>query len=76
MKQYASSPRKDKSRHEIKRERLEGIAEDTSSAPRLASISAVLFPWRNECLGIHVSPIAQEKREDSSARSTRDIKVR
>ena len=51
---------------EIRRERLQGIAEGASSAPRLASSSAVLFPGRNECPGTHCSLIEQEEREDSS----------
>ena len=51
---------------EISGERLEGIAECTSSAPRLASLSAALFPRRNECPGTHFSLIEQEEREDSS----------
>ena len=36
---------------EIRKERLQGIAEGASSAPRLASSSAVSFPGRNECPG-------------------------
>ena len=51
MKQYASSPRKDKSGYE----RLQGIAEGASSAPSLASSSAALFPGRNECSGTIVA---------------------
>ena len=46
---------------EIRGERLEGILEGTSSAPRLASSSAPLFPWRNECPGTHCSLIEQEE---------------
>ena len=34
---------------EIRGERLQGIAEGTSSAPRLASSSDVSLPGRNEC---------------------------
>ena len=49
----------------IRKERLQGIAEGASSAPRLASLSAASFPGRNECPGTHCSMIAQE-REDSS----------
>ena len=49
------------------RERLQGIAEGASSAPRLASSSAVSFPGRNECPGTHCSLIEQEEREDRSA---------
>ena len=50
---------------EIRGERLQGIAEDASSAPRLASSSAVSFPGRNECPGTHCSLIEQEERENS-----------
>ena len=50
---------------EIRGERLLGIAEGTSSTPRLASSSAALFPGRNECPGTHCSLIVQEEREDS-----------
>ena len=49
-----------------KRERLQGIAEGASSAPRLASSSAVSFPGRNECLGTYCSLIEQKEIEDSS----------
>ena len=51
---------------EIKGERLQGIAEGASSAPRLASSSATSFPGRNECPGTHCGLIEQEEREDSS----------
>ena len=61
MRQYASSPRKDKSGYE----RLQGIAEGASSAPRLASSSAASFPGRNKCPWTHCSLIEQES-EDSS----------
>ena len=47
---------------EIKEERVQGIAEGATSAPRLASS----FPGRNECPGTHCSLIEQEEREDSS----------
>ena len=50
---------------EIRRERLQGIAEGASSAPRLASSSAASFPRRNECPGTHCSLIEQEEKEDS-----------
>ena len=48
------------------RERPQGIAEGASSAPCLASSSAVSFPRRNESPGTHCSLIEQEEREDSS----------
>ena len=51
---------------EIRGEGQRGIAEGASSAPRLGSLSAALFPGRNECPGIHCSLIEQEEREDSS----------
>ena len=46
---------------EIKGDRLQGIAEGASTAPRLASSSAASFPGRNECLGTHCSLIEQEE---------------
>ena len=36
---------------EVRGKRLQAVAEGTSSAPRLASLSAVSFPGRNECPG-------------------------
>ena len=51
---------------EIRGERLQGIAEGASSAPRLASSSAASFPGRNECPGTNCSLIEQEDRENSS----------
>ena len=51
---------------EIRGERLQGIAEGTSSASRLASLSAALLPGRKECLETHCSMTAKEEREDSS----------
>ena len=51
---------------EVRGERLQGVAECTSSAPRLANSSAASFPGRNECPGIHCSLIEQEEKEDSS----------
>ena len=44
------SEKKEKWIQEI-RERLQGIAEGTSSAPRLASASAALFPGETSVLG-------------------------
>ena len=57
MRRYASSTRG---------ERPQGVAEDASSAPRLASSSGASFPGRNECPGTHCSPIEQKERENSS----------
>ena len=51
---------------EIRGERLQGVAEGTSNAPRLASLSAASFPGRNECPGTHCSLIEQEEKKDSS----------
>ena len=51
---------------EIRGERIEGIAEGTSGAPRVASLSAASFPGRNKCAGTHCSLIEQEERENSS----------
>ena len=48
---------------EIRGERLQGIAESASSAPRLASSSAASFPGRNECPGTHCGLIEQEREE-------------
>ena len=69
MRRYASSPRKKKAKQRIghkKGERIQGIAEGTSSAPRLTSLSAALFPGRNECPWSYCSLVEQEEREDSS----------
>ena len=60
------SEKRQESTQEITEERLQGIAEGTSSAPRLVSSFAVSFPGRNECPGTHCSLIEQEEREDSS----------
>ena len=51
---------------EIRGERLQGIAGGTSSAPRLASLSAESSPGRNECPGTHCSLIKLEEGENSS----------
>ena len=58
MRQYASSPRD-------RGERIPGVAEGASSAPRLASSSGASLPGRNECPGSHCSLIEQEEREDT-----------
>ena len=50
---------------EMRAERLQGIAEDVSSAPFLANSSAASFPGRNECSEIHCSLIKQEEKEGS-----------
>ena len=51
---------------EIRGEKLQVVAEDASSAPRLTSSSAASFPGRNEGLGTHCSLIEQKERENSS----------
>ena len=60
------SEKRDEWIREIRKERLQGIAEGTSGATHLASSSAELLPGRNECPGTHCSLIEQEEREDSS----------
>ena len=60
------SEKRQESIREIREERLQGIAEDASSVPCLASTSAASFPGRNECPGTHCSLIEQEERKDRS----------
>ena len=57
-------------------ERLQRIAEGASSAPRLASSSAVSFPGRNECPGTHCSLIEQEREKTVPARSATEFEIR
>ena len=57
------SEKRQESTQEITEERLQGIAEGMSSAPRLVSSFAESFPGRNECPGTHCSLIEQEERE-------------
>ena len=64
-------PVREKWIREIREERLQEIAERTSSAFRLASSSAELLPGRNECPGTHCSLIEQKKRENSSCQRLR-----
>ena len=62
---------------EIREERLQGIAEGASSAPRLASSSATLFPGRNESPGTHCSLIELEERGKTvPARSSTEFEIR
>ena len=49
---------------EIGGERLQGITESASSAPRLTNPSAALFLERNECPEIHCNRTVTEERED------------
>ena len=53
-------------KRERRGERLQGIAEGTSSAYRLASSSAASFPGVNQCPGTDCDLTEQEEREDSS----------
>ena len=55
-----------------RRERLQGIAEGASSAPRLASSLVASSPGRNECPGTHCSIIEQERE----ARSATEFEVK
>ena len=67
MRQYASSPRKDKSGYERSEERgYKTLQRAQVALARLVSSSAASFPERNECSGTHCSLIEQEEREDSS----------
>ena len=59
----------------IKGERLPGIAESTSSDPRLASSSTASFPGRSECPGTHCSLI-EKKKKTVPAKSAREIEVK
>ena len=62
---------------EVRGERLQGIAEGASSAPRLASSSAASFPGRNECPGTHCSLIEQKEREKTvPARSATEFEIK
>ena len=56
---------------EMREERLQGIAEGTSSTPLLVSSSAESLPGRNVCPQIHCSLIEQEERESSSCQRLR-----
>ena len=56
---------------EIREERLQGIAEGTSNAPRLASSSGKSLLGRNECPGTHCSLIEQQEKENSSCQRLR-----
>ena len=52
----------------IRGERLQGIAEGTSSAPRLASSSAESLHGRNECPETRCSLIEREEKEEVPVR--------
>ena len=59
---------------EVRGERLQGVAEGSSSAPRLASSSVALFPGRNECPGTHCSLIEQKDRDPARSPAEFEIK--
>ena len=61
---------------EIRGERLQGIAQGTSSAPRLVSSSAASFPGRNECSGTHCSLIDKRKEKTVPARSATEFDIK
>ena len=63
-------------RQEWIRERLQGIAEGASSAPRLATSSAASFPGRNECPGTQCSLINRRKEKTVPARSATEFEIR
>ena len=67
-------PVRDKTRVDTRGERLQGIAEDASSAPCLAS-SAASFPGRNECPGTHCSLIEQKREKTVRARTATEFEV-
>ena len=54
------SKRKQEWIRKVRGERLQGITEGRSSAPRLANLSATSLPRRNECLGTHCILIVNE----------------
>ena len=61
---------------EITGEKLQGIAEETSSAPCLASSLVVSFPGRNECPGTHCSLIEQEREKTVPARFATEFEIK
>ena len=62
---YLQSEKREEWIREIRKKRLQGIAEGTSSARRLANSSAESLHGRNECPGTHCSLMKREEREDS-----------
>ena len=66
------SEKREECMREIRGEKLHGIAEGASSAPRLVSSSAAPLPGRNECPGTHCSVIEQERE----ARSATEFEIR
>ena len=62
---HLQSKKREKWIPEIREERLQGIAEGTSSTPRLASSLAASSSGRNKYPGTHCSLIELEKRENN-----------
>ena len=61
---------------EVRGEKLQGIAKDTNSTPRLANSSAASFPGRNECLETHCTLVVKEEREDSYCQICQRVRVK
>ena len=57
-----SEKREERLLREVTVERLQGTAEDRSSAPRLASTLAASFPGKNECPGNPLKPDGKGER--------------
>ena len=65
---HLQSEKREECIRKMRGERLQGIAEGTSSAPPLARSSATSFPGKNECLRTHCSFIEPERGKRVSAR--------
>ena len=61
---------------EIRGERPQGIAEKTSSAPRLASLSAPPFPGRKRCPGTHCSLIEKDTKKKTIPAGAIEVKAK
>ena len=57
-------------------ERLQGIVEGASSAPRPGTSSAASFPGRNECPGTHCNLINRRREKTVTARSATEFEIR
>ena len=57
------SEKREKWIREVKEERLQKIAEGTSSALRLGNSSAASFPGKNECSETHCNMIIKKERK-------------
>ena len=73
---HLQSEKRQKWIREIRRERLQGIAEGTSSAPCLASLSAASFPGRNKCSGTHCSLKSRRREKTIPARSATKFEIK